>query len=155
MVILSQNSSPNLKEIPTEDLKQELINLTQHRDKDRLNKKVQFYQDTLAPIFEELSQRNPYPQAEEQTSLIEGVWFPIWSTIPFQDLIPGRLIEQSYQIFLDNGYYGNIARYAPFNPLPILGKFSQALVAYDLILIQKYAVKIINGSLKMWDLNKL
>lgn len=140
MVITSKEISKNFKEIDTKDLKQELIHLTQGRDQERLNKKVQFYQDKLAPIFEELSQRNPYPKAEEQDSLIQGVWMPIWSTIPFQDLIPGRILEQSYQIFLENGYYGNIARYAPLNQLPLLDKLDK-LVVYDLLLLQKYEIK--------------
>jgi hypothetical protein len=100
-----------------------------------------FYQDRLAPIFEELSRRNPYPIPEEQISLVLGVWSPVWSTIPFQDIIPGRMQEESYQIFHNDGYYANIARYAPGHRLPFLSKLSSIFFAYDLMLLQKYEIR--------------
>lgn len=133
--------SNQLNNQSVEELKQELLKLTQNRDRDPLNQKVKFYQDKLAPIFEELSRRNPYPNPEEQVSLILGVWSPIWSTIPFQDIIPGRMQEESYQIFHDDGYYANIARYAPGHRLPLLSKLSSVFFAYDLMLLQKYEIR--------------
>lgn len=127
----------------TEELKHELLQLTKSRDTEPLNQKVLFYKNELAPIFEELSRRNPFPKAEEQVSLVLGVWTPVWSTIPFQDTLPGRIRDQSYQIFHDNGYYANIARYAPGHKLPFLQKLSSILFAYDLMLVQKF--EVLNG----------
>ena len=79
----------------TEELKQEILRLTENRDTEPLNQKVLFYKNSLAPLFEELSRRNPFKNAEEQVSLVPGVWSPIWSTIPFQDSLPGRIRQQS------------------------------------------------------------
>ncbi|MGB3757083.1 MAG: hypothetical protein WBA07_12010 [Rivularia sp. (in: cyanobacteria)] len=136
-------NSQQLNQKSTEELKQELLQLTEDKDSQPLKQKVEFYQKCLAPIFEELSQRNPYPQPEEQIPLILGVWKPIWSTIPFQDTLPGRLSEQSYQIFHDDGLYANIARYAPGNKLKLgwLQKLASVFLALDLIIVQKYRVE--------------
>ncbi|BAU62714.1 hypothetical protein STA3757_00650 [Stanieria sp. NIES-3757] len=127
----------------TEELKQELLQLVQDQDLQPLKQKVQFYEDQLAPIVTELSRRNPYPQAEDQLPIILGVWKPIWSSIPFQDILPGRSPEQSYQIFHDDGFYANIARYAPGSKLKLswLQKLASILLAFDLMIVQKYAVK--------------
>ncbi|MBE9166571.1 hypothetical protein IQ238_03135 [Pleurocapsales cyanobacterium LEGE 06147] len=133
--------SNQLSKKSVEELKQEILELTRDRDRDPLNQKVKFYQNKLAPIFEELSRRNPHPNPEEQVSLVLGVWSPVWSTIPFQDIIPGRMQEESYQIFHDDGYYANIARYAPGHRLPFLSKLSSILFAYDLMLLQKYEIR--------------
>ncbi|MBE9212285.1 hypothetical protein IQ247_06105 [Plectonema cf. radiosum LEGE 06105] len=132
-----------LNQKTTEELKQELLQVTQDKDIQPLKQKVQFYQDCLAPIFTELSQRNPFPQTEEQIPLILGVWKPVWSTIPFQDTLPGRLPWQSYQIFHDDGFYANIARYAPGNKLKLgwLQKIASVLLAFDLMIVQKYQIK--------------
>lgn len=136
-------NSQQLSQKSTQELKQELLQLTQDRDTQPLKQKVEFYQECLEPIFKELSQRNPYPQAEEQIPLILGTWKPIWSTIPFQDALPGRLSEQSYQIFHDDGLYANIARYAPGNKLKLgwLQKLASVFLALDLIIVQKYQVE--------------
>lgn len=133
-------SLEQLSNLTTEELKQEILQLTKSRDTEPLNQKVLFYKNQLAPLFEELSRRNPFPKAEQQVSVVLGVWSPIWSTIPFQDTLPGRVRDQSYQIFHDDGYYANIARYAPQNKLPFLQKLSSILLAYDLMLIQKFEV---------------
>lgn len=136
------NSPEQLKLSSTQQLKQQLLELTQERDRQPLKQKVQFYQEQLAPIVAELSQRNPYPP-EEQIPLVLGVWTPVWSTIPFQDTLPGRLPDQSYQIFQDNGFYANVARYAPGSQLK-LGwglKLASFLFALDLLILQKYAVQ--------------
>ena len=127
----------------TEELKQEILQLTKSRDTEPLNQKVLFYKTSLAPLFQELSRRNPFKSAEDQLSLILGVWSPIWSTIPFQDSLPGRIREESYQIFHDDGYYANIARYVPGHKLPFLQKLSSILIAYDLILVQRF--EVVNG----------
>jgi len=131
----------NLKDLRTEDLKQKLLSLSPERDKEPFNKKIQFFQNHLAPIFEELSRRNPYPNVQDQASLILGIWSPLWSTIPFQDIIPGRIREQSYQIFHDNGYYANLARYAPGSDRAFIQKLSSLLLAYDLMILQKYHIE--------------
>jgi hypothetical protein len=124
----------------TEELKQELLKLTESRNTEPLKQKVRFYENDLAPIVEELSRRNPYPNPEDQVSVVLGVWASVWSTIPYQDLVPGRIQEQSYQIFHDDGYYANMARYAPGHKIPFLRKFSSILYGYDLMVLQRYEV---------------
>lgn len=128
-------------QLNTAALKQQILQLSQDRDTEPLNQKVLFFNNTLAPLFEELSRRNPHPSAEEQVPLMPGVWSPVWSTIPFQDTLPGRIRNQSYQIFHDDGYYANIARYAPGYRLSFLQKLSSILVAYDLMFVQKFEVR--------------
>ena len=132
-----------LSQDTTAELKQKLLQLTQDGDFQRLKKKVQFYQEHLEPIVAELSRRNPYPQPEDQLDCILGVWTPVWSTIPFQDILPGRIAEQSYQIFHNDGFYANIARYAPGNKLKLgwLQKLTSVLLAFDLVIVQKYRVQ--------------
>ena len=133
-------SLESLHQLSTAALKQELLRLTAKRDTDALSQKVQFFKDTLAPLFTELSTRNPYPKVEEQAALVIGAWRPLWSTIPFQDTIPGRLREQSYQIFHADGYYANVARYAPGKQLPLMKQLPSFLVAYDFMIIQQYQI---------------
>lgn len=136
-------SSQQLSQKSTEELKQELLQLTEDKDSQPLKQKVQFYQDSLAAIVTELSQRNPFPQVEGQVPLTLGVWKSVFSTIPFQDTLPGRLPEQSYQIFHDDGFYANMARYAPGNKLKFgwLQKLASAFLAFDLMIVQKYQIK--------------
>jgi len=107
-----------------------------------MKEKVDFFKDTLEPVIEELSRRNPNPDLEEQVKLVQGTWTPIWSTIPFQDSLPGRVLDESYQIFRDNGFYANIARYAPGNQLKVGWglRLASFLLALDLIVLQKYAI---------------
>ncbi|WP_338017073.1 hypothetical protein [Myxacorys almedinensis] len=132
---------PNLSHRSTDDLKQEILKLGEGNDRAPLSQKVKFYQSTLAPLFAELSQRNPFSSAEEQVAIVLGVWLPVWSTIPFIEILPGRVREQSYQIFQDNGYYANIARYAPGQRNSFLQAFSAFLLAYDFMLLQKFVVQ--------------
>jgi hypothetical protein len=133
-------SAEQLRQLTVEALKQELLRLIEHRDTDPLSQKVQFFKDVLAPVCQELSTRNPFPNVDEQAPLVIGTWVPLWSTIPFQDTIPGRLREQSYQIFHDDGYYANVARYAPGKQLPLLKKLPSFLFAYDFLILQKYQI---------------
>lgn len=142
-MINTTSSTEQLSQYSTTQLKQKLLQLTEDKDIQPLRQKVEYYQQLLLPVVTELTQRNPFPQAEDQVSLIQGVWTPVWSTIPFQDVLPGRLAEQSYQIFHDDGYYANIARYAPGNKLKLgwLQKLASVLLAFDLMIIQKYQVK--------------
>jgi hypothetical protein len=130
----------SLYQLSTEALKQELLRLTAKRDTETLSQKVQFFKETLAPLFEVMSTRNPCPQVEAQAALVIGTWKPLWSTIPFQDTIPGRLREQSYQIFHADGYYANIARYAPGKQLPLMKHLPSFLFAYDFMIIQQYQI---------------
>jgi hypothetical protein len=134
-------STDELNHQSTEELKQKLLQLTASRDSEPIKQKVLFYKNELAPIVEELNRRNPYPRAEDQVSLVLGSWSSVWSTIPYQDLVPGRIREQSYQIFHDNGYYANMARYSPGHKIPFLQKLSSILFAYDLMVLQKYEVR--------------
>jgi len=138
-----QNKVPETKPLTdysTEELKQQLIEIAEPHDTDSLSEKIKFYQQTLSPVVEELATRNPVADLKEQAQLVVGVWTPVWSTIPFQDVLPGRRREQSYQIFREDGYYANIARYAPGMNFPLLRNFSLNLLAYDLMLIQKYEI---------------
>lgn len=143
-------SSDSLSHMSTEELKQKLLKLAESRNTEPIKQKVLFYKNELAPIVEELSRRNPYPNPENQVPLVIGVWSSAWSTIPYQDLLPGRIHEQSYQIFHDDGYYANIARYSPGQKIPVLGKLSTRLLAYDLMVLQKYQVK--KGQ---WDIQNI
>ncbi len=124
----------------TPEIKNQILELVKGRNVESLKVKVEFYKNQLAPYFEELSRRNPFPKVAEQVSIVLGVWTPVWSTIPFQDILPGRIHEQSYQIFHSNGYYANIARYAPGNQFAFWRKFASKLPAYDLMVMQKYSV---------------
>lgn len=132
---------PNLSHRSTDELKQEILKLAEGNDRAPLSQKVKFYKNTLEPLFAELSQRNPFPNAEEQVEISLGVWLPVWSTIPFIEILPGRVRDQSYQIFQDNGYYANIARYAPGQRHSFLQAFSAVLLAYDFMLLQKFSVQ--------------
>ncbi len=134
----------------TEELKQELLKLTESHKTESIKEKILFYRNELEPIFEELTRRNPYPNTEAQVSLVLGVWASVWSTIPYQDLLPGRIREQSYQIFHNNGYYANIARYAPGHKISFLHKFTSKFLVYDLMVLQKYDVQ--NGQ---WDIQNI
>jgi hypothetical protein len=125
----------------TDELKQAVLDRVANRDGDALGQKVQFYKAELAALVAELQRRNPVPDAGDQIALVQGVWLSLWSTIPFQDIFPGRIRDQSYQIFHPDGYYANMARYAPGSRLPVLKKLSAWLVAYDFMLIQRYEVR--------------
>ncbi|GAP99206.1 hypothetical protein [Leptolyngbya sp. NIES-2104] len=127
-----------LSQLTTEELKAELLSLVHDRDTDPLNQKVAYAKNELAPYFEELQQRNPYPAVESQVPIVLGVWTPVWSTIPFHDVLPGRLHDCSYQIFLENGYYANIARYAPGSRFKWLDPI---LAAYDFMVMQKFEIR--------------
>ncbi|MBW4443636.1 MAG: hypothetical protein KME10_20855 [Plectolyngbya sp. WJT66-NPBG17] len=133
--------SPSLSHLTIEELKAEVLSLVRDRDTDPLNQKVAFAKTELAPYFEELQRRNPYPAVESQIPIVLGVWTPVWSTIPFHDVLPGRLHDCSYQIFLENGYYANIARYAPGSKSKLIEKFSSVLAAYDFMVMQKFEIR--------------
>jgi hypothetical protein len=137
--MLETASSAKFSNWTTDALKHEILTLTQNRDIDPFSKKMRLYKDALAPLVEELSRRNPFPNPTDQLPVVLGIWSPWWTTIPFQDIIPGRLRDQSYQIFHADGYYANIARYAPGSK-SFLQKLLSFLVAYDLMVVQKFAV---------------
>ncbi|MDX2096332.1 MAG: hypothetical protein SFW36_01030 [Leptolyngbyaceae cyanobacterium bins.59] len=131
----------SLTQKSTDELKQTVLRLVTGRDGDALGQKVQFYKTELAPLFAELQKRNPVPAPNDQVALVQGVWLSLWSTIPFQDIFPGRIRDQSYQIFHPDGYYANMARYAPGSRIPLLKRLSAWLLAYDFMLIQRYEVR--------------
>ncbi|MBW4673907.1 MAG: hypothetical protein KME52_07730 [Desmonostoc geniculatum HA4340-LM1] len=134
-------TSEELTSWTTLELKNYIIELVKDRDVETLKAKVEFYKNELAPYFAELSQRNLFPKVAEQVAIVIGAWVPIWSTIPFQDILPGRIHEQSYQIFHNDGYYANIGRYALGNQSGFWLKFASKLPAYDLMILQKYSVE--------------
>ena len=129
-----------LAEASADDLKSCVLNLVAHRDEDSIAKKVKFLNEELLPLFQALEQRNPTPDVTQQVPLVQGVWLCLWSTIPFQDILPGRVHDQSYQIFADNGLYANVARYRPGHKNPLLSWASRWLLSYDLMILQTYAV---------------
>lgn len=139
-MVKAMTNRGELSQTTTEDLKQAVLQRVAGHDGDSLSRKVQFYNSELAPFVEELQQRNPTPSAIDQVAIVPGVWLSIWSTIPFQDIFPGRIRDQSYQIFHPDGYYANLARYKPGARLPILRSLSEWLLAYDFMLIQRYEV---------------
>ena len=124
----------------TEELKQYLREFLADREGNPLKQKVTQSENELAPIFQELSSRNPFPQPEDQPPIMLGIWTPIWTTIPYQDILPGRIHSQSYQIFHNDGFYANIARYAPGHA-NLWKKLSSLLVALDLMVLQKFEAK--------------
>lgn len=129
-----------LENADTAHLKSSLIEHVRNKDTDAMSAKVKFAK-TLMPLFNELAKRNPTPDLSQQIPLLKGIWLPIWSTIPFQDIIPGRIHQESYQIFNDNGYYANLARYKPGQKQKLLSWFSRWLLSYDFMILQRYAVQ--------------
>ena len=125
----------------TASLKSSLLKHVDARDSDPMAKKVRFANETLMPLFNELEKRNPTPELSQQVPLLKGVWFPVWSTNPFQDILPGRVQHESYQIFNERGYYANLARYKPGRKQPILSWLSRWLLSYDLMIMQSYSVQ--------------
>ncbi|MFN6464811.1 MAG: hypothetical protein RMZ41_023750 [Nostoc sp. DedVER02] len=134
----------------TAEIKNQILELVKDRNREPLKAKVEFYKNELAPYFAELSRRNPFDRVVDQVAIVIGVWIPIWSTIPFQDILPGRIHEQSYQIFHNDGYYANIARYAPGHQSGFWQKIASKIPAYDLMLLQKYSVRD-----EQWDIKNV
>ena len=130
-----------IAEADTSSLKSSLLKQVESRDTDSMAKKVRFANETLMPLFNELEKRNPTPELSQQIPLLKGVWFPVWSTNPFQDILPGRVHHESYQIFGDNGYYANLARYKPGRKSQVLSWLSRWLLSYDLMIMQSYSVQ--------------
>jgi hypothetical protein len=140
-VVLSTPFEPTaLAEASTSDLKSSLLKLVEERDADPMAQKVRFANETLMPLFNELEKRNPTPDLHQQVPILKGIWMPVWSTIPFQDILPGRVRHESYQIFDDNSYYANLARYKPGRKTPLLSWLSRWLLSYDLMIMQSYSV---------------
>ncbi|MGD1895595.1 MAG: hypothetical protein ACFB16_01440 [Phormidesmis sp.] len=126
--------------LSTEALKARVLRLVSSGDDAPMSKKVKFLNERLLPLFQVLACRNPTPDLTQQIPLVQGTWRSVWSTIPFQDILPGRVHEQSYQIFADNGLYANLARYRPGHKKQWLSWISKWLLSYDLMIVQTYAV---------------
>lgn len=137
-----------LEEADTSRLKHSLLKLVEGKDTEPIATKVRFANETLMPLFDELEKRNPTPELSQQIPLLKGVWSPVWSTIPFQDILPGRVHHESYQIFSDDGYYANLARYKPGHKRRVFSWLSRWLLSYDLMIVQRYSVQTqaISGS---------
>ncbi|MEA5617794.1 hypothetical protein VB711_08075 [Cronbergia sp. UHCC 0137] len=134
-------TTEELTNLSTPELKNQILELVKGRDVESIKAKCDFYKNQLAPYVSELSRRNPFPLVSEQLSIVLGFWKSVWSTIPFQDILPGRINDQSYQIFHDDGYYANIARFAPGYQSKFWRIFTSILPAYDLMVLQKYGIK--------------
>ncbi len=148
----------------TDALKASLLHHVEKRDTDQMAKKVRFVNETLMPLFKELETRNPTPELPQQIPLLKGIWISVWSTNPFQDILPGRVHHESYQIFDDNGYYANLARYKPGRKAPVLNWISRWLLSYDLLIMQSYSVQtqipndpqnLSAGSQEYWDIQNV
>jgi len=124
----------------TQQLKASLLKSVEDRESERFSKKVKFASEMLMPLFDELRTRNPTPKLEQQIPLLKGTWLPIWSTNPFEDIIPGRVHSESYQIFSDRGYYANLARYRPGRKTPLLSWLAKRFLSYDFVIIQRYQI---------------
>jgi hypothetical protein len=135
-----------LAAVDTSTLKSSLLKQVDAREAEPMAKKVRFANETLLPLFHELERRNPTPDLTQQIPLLQGTWLPIWSTIPFQDIIPGRVHQESYQIFDDNGFYANLARYKPGRKTPILSWVSRWLLSYDFMIMQSYAIQALTAA---------
>ncbi len=131
----------DLAEADTAQLKSSLLKQVEARETEPMPKKVRFANETLMPLFNELASRNPTPELSQQIPLLKGIWFPVWSTNPFQDIIPGRVYHESYQIFDESGYYANLARYKPGRKTWLVSWLSRWLLSYDLIIMQSYSVQ--------------
>jgi len=83
-------------------LQEQILRIVQNRDGDSLRDKQRLLQDELLPLFDQIATVTPLPKPVDQVSAILGPWRSVWSTIPFQDLIPGR--GESYQLFYDSVY---------------------------------------------------
>lgn len=130
-----------LTSLSTEELKAALLEQVEGRDQEPMSRKVKRVKTDLDPYFCALAQRNPYPQAEDQAPLMPGTWISLWSTNPFQDIFPGRIADQSYQIFAEQGYYANIARYSPGSQVPVLKALMERFLAYDFMIIQQFEIQ--------------
>ncbi|PZU99606.1 MAG: hypothetical protein DCF32_18485 [Leptolyngbya sp.] len=130
----------------TSTLKSSLLKQVDEREAEPMGKKVRFANETLLPLFNELEHRNPTPDLKQQIPLLKGIWLPVWSTIPFQDIIPGRVHHESYQIFDDNGFYANLARYKPGRKTPILSWVSRWLLSYDFMIMQSYGIQALTAA---------
>ncbi|RCJ25173.1 hypothetical protein A6770_27925 [Nostoc minutum NIES-26] len=140
-MIVNITAAKDLGDWNIQEIKNKILEIFTGRNVEFLRDKVHFYQTELALYFKELTRRNPFPNVREQLPIVVGVWIPIWSTIPFQEIVPGRLQEQSYQIFHDDGYYANIARYAPGHQSAVWRRFALKLPAFDLMVMQKYSIR--------------
>jgi hypothetical protein len=133
--------STTLDDLTLEQLKAALMEQVQDRDQEPMSRKVKRVKQDLDPYFQALSRQNPYPAPEEQQPLVPGIWFSAWSTNPFQDIFPGRISAQSYQIFSEQGYYANIARYSPGSRVPVLKYLAERFLAYDFMIIQSFEIR--------------
>ncbi|MDJ0735919.1 MAG: hypothetical protein QNJ47_17950 [Nostocaceae cyanobacterium] len=121
------------------NLEKKLIGLANKKDNISARHKRNYYNEVLLPIVEDLTPNSPLSTPEEQLPFLKGIWQPLWTTMPFQDMIPGRSREQSYQIFNHSNYYANVARYYPMSK----SKFIRQIFSptYDLMIIQKFHVE--------------
>lgn len=134
--IALQHSNPEQQILA---LEKKLIDLSSGKDSNPLSKKVAYYDKVISPIVKELAKYSLYPTPESQLSALAGVWRSLWTTAPFQDIIPGRLRDQSYQIFDESNYYANIARYLPTTHFKFLSSFF--IPVYDLMILQQIKVE--------------
>ena len=153
----SDLSRDTLANTSVEELKRLILARVEGRDGNKIADKVRLVNEELMPLFEALRDRNPTPDLRDQVDLVQGVWWCAWSTIPFQDILPGRSHKQSYQIFDDNGYYANLARYQFSQKIPILRRFAKGLLNYDFMIIQSYAIAEgpENSNRQSWDIENV
>lgn len=124
----------------TAELKARLLAAVEGRHDAKQGDKLKLFDQELAPLFAALARRNPTPRVEDQVVAVQGVWTPVWSTIPFHDAIPGRVFDQSYQIFRNDGFYANIAHHAPGRNGGLMERLRSVLAGCNLMIIQHYEI---------------
>lgn len=136
--LLSQEKILESSNAERQHLENKIIASIVGKDSDPPRQKVAYYNEVLSPIVKEIEPYSPLPTLESQLSALTGIWQPLWTTMPFQDLIPGRIREQSYQIFGQSNYYANVARYFPTKGIRWLKRFVSP--AYDLMILQRFKI---------------
>lgn len=137
---LTQHGDADLDGWSTAALKARLLDLVHGRHDAKQSDKLALLDRELMPLITELARRNPTPRAEDQVVAVQGVWTPAWSTIPFHDAIPGRVFDQSYQIFRHDGFYANIAHHVPGQRGGLMERLRSVLAGANLMIIQKYDI---------------
>ena len=145
-----------LAAMDTEDLKRMILERVKGRDGDKSAQKAQLKKQ-LMPLFDTLGDRNSIQGLEDEMPLVQGVWKSERSTIPYQDIVPGRSLNQSFQIFADNGYYATLARYQFSQKIPFLRWIAKGLLNYDLMIIQSYGIsdRVDDQNQQAWEIENV
>ena len=135
--ILQQNLSSENSVFSANEKK--LLHLVLGNDNKPVRDKSRFYMEKIQPLINEMASSTPLSTPTAQYEELPGTWLSVWTTIPFLDMIPGRVHETSYQIFSEqHNYYANVARYFPTSKNRVLKSLFEP--AYDLMILQRYGL---------------